>query len=254
MFSADPVYAVVLLIIVVISSIATWRTSANFLSIIALSSSMAGFGYVAQELWLNPLIDERWIQVLIRGLRMFAVYLLPVFLWFKLNPVEGKFSYNMGLNLPSEGKFAAVGLGLLLYMFALATFILWPPESCGFRFWENNLHRCSTATKIDWIITLPLLCCMAMLTDLWTRGFVLIQATERWGEVSGIAMQNLFWLLLHLYELEILAPSMSWPGAIILALILGILGDLIVLKWRCVIGLMGGHALLNIGWVLYLIM
>ena len=81
---------------------------------------------------------------------------------------------------------------------------------------------------------------------------MLLQAAERWGEPKAIALQNALWLLLHLYELELLAPSMGWAGALLLAVFLGIVGDLLALKERSVVGLMAGHAILNIGWVLSL--
>ena len=89
---------------------------------------------------------------------------------------------------------------------------------------------------------------MAMVTDLWTRGFVLLQAAQKWGEMPAIILQNVLWILLHLYELELLAPSMGWAIAILLALTLGFLGDIIALKEKSVVGLMTGHAILNIGW------
>jgi len=93
---------------------------------------------------------------------------------------------------------------------------------------------------------------MAMITDLWTRGFVLLQAADKWGERPAILLQNSLWLILHLYELELLAPSMGWVGAITLALFLGLIGDLIALRTRSVVGLMAGHALLNVGWAISL--
>ena len=63
-----------------------------------------------------------------------------------------------------------------------------------------------------------------------------------------MCIRDSLWILLHLYELELLAPSMGWTGAILLALFLGFLGDIIALRERSVVGLMAGHAILNIGW------
>jgi|TARA_B110000263_G_C15242367_1_gene479993 membrane protease YdiL (CAAX protease family) len=180
---------------------------------------------------------------------MLIVYVIPAIWWLKRNNKGGTFN-SLGLSFPKGQKFLILGTGLALYSIALAVFMLWPPQSCGFTFWQAN--RCTDTVPSDWALTLPLICIMAMITDLWTRGFVLLQAADKWGERPAILLQNTLWLILHLYELELLAPSMSWVGAIALALFLGLVGDIIALRTRSVVGLMAGHALLNIGWAISL--
>ena len=181
---------------------------------------------------------------------MGLVYVLPAIWWLSRQESESSVTQRLGLHLKPDRALFVLGSGIGLYLIALAVFILWPPPSCGFRFWQSG--SCWPALSSDWLLVLPLICVMAMITDLWTRGFVLLQASERWGDGKAIALQNVFWLLLHLYELELLAPSMGWLGAICLALFLGLVGDLLALKERSVVGLMAGHAILNIGWALSL--
>ena len=217
--------------------------------VIAFSAGAAGALYLVQDLWLDEIVDSRPGSAIVRALRMILVYILPA-LWYLRRHGEGRTAERLGLILPRGRVTLIMASGLGLYTIALAVFMLWPPPSCGFRFWETGV--CTDTMVSDWMVTLPVICIMAMITDLWTRGFVLLQAAERWGEPTAIILQNILWLLLHLYELELLAPTMGWTGAVLLALFLGIVGDMIVLRERSVIGLMAGHALLNIGWAVSL--
>lgn len=226
------------------------RKNDGFLLVILGSAAAAGILYLVQEQWVDPWLSSRWGSALFRAFRMSIVYVIPAIWWLRRNNKNQIFA-EMGLSLPRERAPFILGTGILLYCFALMAFLLWPPQSCGFTFWSSEAG-CRAPQLADWLVVLPLICIMAMITDLWTRGFVLLQAAERWGEPKAIALQNALWLLLHLYELELLAPSMSWAGALLLAVFLGIVGDLLALKERSVVGLMAGHAILNIGWVLSL--
>lgn len=221
----------------------------GFIAVILFSAAAAGMLYLIQQYWIDPLLDSRPLSALFRTLRMLIVYVIPAIWWLKRNNKESTFN-SLGLSFQKGQRVFIIGTGLALYSIALAAFMLWPPQSCGFTFWQAN--RCTDTVLSDWFFTLPLICIMAMITDLWTRGFVLLQAADKWGERPAIILQNSLWLILHLYELELLAPSMSWFGAIALALFLGLIGDLIALRTRSVVGLMAGHALLNVGWAISL--
>lgn len=234
---------------------AIWRRF-DFPSLIGLSVGLAGLGYLVEVEWISPLFDERTSTSLWRAGRMLLVYVVPAALWLRFHPEARRdtaaaddaprLHHRLGLILPRAHAPLILLTGFALYSVALAAFILWPPTESGFRFWEG------TTTWDDHWVVLPAICLMAMVTDLWTRGFVLLEAADRWGREPAILVQNVLWLLLHLYELDILADTMTWPGAIALALFLGITGDLVALRWRSVVGLMVGHAWLNIGWVLWL--
>ncbi len=226
------------------------RDNDGFLLVIIGSAAAAGILYLVQEQWVDPWLSSRWGSALFRTFRMSVVYVIPAIWWLRRRAKKPVFA-ELGLKLPRERAPFILGTGILLYCLALMVFLLWPPKSCGFTFWSDDT-ACGARHLTDWLVVLPLICIMAMITDLWTRGFVLLQAAERWGEPQAIALQNALWLLLHLYELELLAPSMGWVGAVLLAIFLGLVGDLIALKERSVVGLMAGHAILNIGWVLSL--
>jgi hypothetical protein len=65
-------------------------------------------------------------------------------------------------------------------------------------------------------------------------------------------MQNLVWFLGHLYEIGYLADCLGIPTAVLLTLTLGVLGDMVVLKTRNVLGLAGAHFVLNLVLSVYL--
>ena len=218
-----------------------------FFLVIIGSAFAAGALYVVQEKWIDPWLSSRWQSAIFRMLRMSLVYVIPAIWWLKKYRSKHSVTRELGLHLPMDRAVIILGTGIGLYCIALAAFLLWPPQMCGFTFWSSN-SACNSADISDWLIVLPTICIMAMVTVLWTRGFVLLQAAEKWGEMPAIILQNVLWILLHLYELELLAPSMGWAIAILLALTLGLLGDFIALKEKSVVGLMAGHAILNIGW------
>ncbi len=218
-----------------------------FILVIIVSAFAAGALYLVQVNWVDPWLSSRWGSAIFRMLRMILVYVVPAVWWLRRYRSNESVTKELGMHLSKDRATFVLGTGIGLYCIALAAFLLWPPQMCGFTFWSSN-SDCNTAGLSDWLIVLPTICVMAMVTDLWTRGFVLLQAADRWGEAPAIALQNALWILLHLYELELLAPSMGWAGAILLALFLGFLGDIIALRERSVVGLMAGHAILNIGW------
>jgi len=156
---------------------------------------------------------------------------------------------QFGLGPPSHSRISTYLSGIGLYGLALLMFVSFPPKNSGFRFW-SFAKDLGGPTVLDWTITLPALCVMAAITDIFTRGFVLLNLKERIGTRGAIITQNILWILLHLYELELLSSAMGWLGAIALALALGVLGDIIALKTGSVRPLMLGHALLNAGWAI----
>ena len=66
----------------------------------------------------------------------------------------------------------------------------------------------------------------------------------------AIIGQNFTWFMLHVYEIELLNSYIGYTGAILLTLTLGILGDMIALKTKSIIGLMLGHVILNLAIIL----
>ncbi len=115
-------------------------------------------------------------------------------------------------------------------------------------FWRYQIFFDSWARAdlTDLFTVIPFVCIMAAITDFWTRGFVLLTLSDKYGWMVGIITQNTFWFILHYYEILLLEPYISFWGAVALTLILGLLGDMVTLHYRNIWGLMIGHALLNI--------
>ena len=90
------------------------------------------------------------------------------------------------------------------------------------------------------------MCLIAASTDVATRGFVLLTLLECTPLAFAVAMQNVFWLLGHVNEIRLLSSALGREGAVALFVVLGLLGDSIVLRTRNVLGLALAHVLLNV--------
>ena len=112
----------------------------------------------------------------------------------------------------------------------------------------NGVQTCALPICFGWEIVWAkffFVMIMASITDLWTRGFILFQLSERYGDTVAIFGQNLIWLIIHIYEIDILTQYISLGQAILMTLFLGIAGDLLALRTKSIFGLMVGHSLLN---------
>ena len=227
--------------VAVASAIDAWRRQPQMSNVILLSVGLAGCAYVFETLVISPHLG-RPASAFLRMTRMLTIYvLLPWLLLGRQSIEEDQFTLGVGPVTTSRVSAWAAGIGL--YTIALAAFTIFPPKAPGFVFWTSE------AGALDWMVTLPCICVMAAVTDVWTRGFVLLNLAPRIGTTQAIVVQNILWIVLHLYELELLATSMTWIGALLLAITLGILGDAIALHWGSVRPLMAGHIWLNVGWV-----
>jgi hypothetical protein len=102
---------------------------------------------------------------------------------------------------------------------------------------------------------LVLMICMgtiAAATDITTRGFVLLTLAKHSHVVFAIFMQNLVWFTGHLHEIKLLSNCLGMTQAILLTLTLGIIGDIIVLRTRSLVGLAVAHFLLNVVLTFYI--
>lgn len=89
-------------------------------------------------------------------------------------------------------------------------------------------------------------------TDIATRGFILLILARHTHVIFAIFIQNLIWFLGHLHEIHLLSNCLGAYLAIGLTLALGIIGDIIALKTRNVVGLAIAHILLNVVLSVYL--
>lgn len=102
---------------------------------------------------------------------------------------------------------------------------------------------------------MTLLLSMSMIaagTDLTTRGFILLGLARYSPLIFAIIVQNALWYLGHITEITQLTGCLTLWGAIGLTLTLGILGDIVALKTRNILGLAIAHILLNISMMVFI--
>lgn len=134
----------------------------------------------------------------------------------------------------------SIVLGCLLYTLALAAFIHCSADP----FISNH-----AVGKLELGEAIGLAASMSLIaagTDFATRGFMLL-ALARYASIPfAVFFQNLTWYLGHIHEINLLSNCLGFWTAVGLTLTLGILGDVIALKTRNVVGLAIAHVLLNI--------
>lgn len=151
---------------------------------------------------------------------------------------------DLGLSLNKLGT--STLLGCLLYSLALAAFI-----HCA----SDPQIRDHAVGKLDLASATGMLASMSLIaagTDFATRGFVLL-ALARYANIPvAVFVQNLTWFLGHIHEINLLTNCLGYWLALGLTLTLGVLGDVIALKTRNVVGLAIAHVLLNVGLTIYI--
>jgi hypothetical protein len=209
------------------------------LTIISAALAGAFYFYRTNYLELTNLEDN-----IFRALRMTCIYVILPFGWawvvMKLRWAD--------FGISKKHLTYSVIFGIGVYSIALVTFIL----SLGNPDFDSAFRWGANYSLSDWILTLALVSWMAFVTDLWTRGFVLMLLTKYQSPMFGIIGQNITWLVIHIYEIALLGPSMGIVGALGLTLALGVLGDIVALKTKNVIGLGVGHIFLNITFLSYI--
>ncbi len=151
---------------------------------------------------------------------------------------------DLGLNRQNLGTSTVLGCGL--YLIALAAFI----HCSNSDVIANHLVRRVDVPDAFKLVTLMGI--IAAGTDLTTRGFILLTLTRYSNVFFAIFIQNLIWFLGHIQEIKLLTNCLGLTMATGLTLILGILGDVIVLRTRNVIGLAIAHFMLNVVLTVYI--
>lgn len=137
-------------------------------------------------------------------------------------------------------------LGCLLYSLAFMVFV-----SCRDDPFIAQ-HALRNTNPDDAALLLIGMSTIAAGTDLTTRGFVLLGLARYSPVFFAITVQNVLWYLGHTSEIAQLSGCLTFWGAIGLTLTLGILGDIIALKTKNVLGLALAHILLNITMVIFI--
>jgi hypothetical protein len=158
-----------------------------------------------------------------------------------------RLGFTLGdLGLTTRRLAPSILLGCLLYSLALAAFI-----HCS----ADPLISNHAVGKLDLASAIGLAASMSLIaagTDFATRGFVLF-ALARYANIPiAVFFQNLVWYLGHVHEINLLSNCLGLWTAVGLTLTLGVLGDVIALKTRNVVGLALAHILLNVVLTIYI--
>ena len=151
---------------------------------------------------------------------------------------------DLGLSRQKLGLNILLGCGL--YLIALAAFV----HCSEGRMMANHAVRQGGFGEASALVVLMGI--IAAGTDMTTRGFILLSLARYSHVVFAIFVQNLIWFLGHIHEIRLLSDCLGVGMATVLTLTLGIVGDMIVLRTRNVIGLAIAHFLLNVVLAIYL--
>lgn len=151
---------------------------------------------------------------------------------------------DIGLTNRNLGR--SMLMGCVLYSVALVAFVHCSGDS---PIANHPVRHLPTVEALGLASAMSLI---AAGTDIATRGFLLLILARHTHVVFAIFIQNLVWFLGHLHEINLLTNCLGVYLAIGLTLTLGIVGDIIALKTRNVVGLAIAHILLNVTLSIYL--
>ena len=150
------------------------------------------------------------------------------------------------LGLSTKGLGRTLLLGCALYSLALAAFVHCAGDPL---IAHHILGRVGLGDAIGLTAAMSL---VAAGTDIATRGFLLLTLSRYTHVGFAILVQNLAWYLGHINEIGLLTGCLGYYGALGLTLTLGILGDVVALRTRNVVGLSLAHILLNIAMAVFI--
>ncbi|MEZ5064670.1 MAG: hypothetical protein R3B81_08020 [bacterium] len=189
-----------------------------------------------------PLPPHPVDRTAVTGLWQFLMTIVVPYLW--ANSRLGLSPADLGISTRNLGR--SFALGCALYSIALAAFVYGR---------HDPLIQDHPVRHLPWDRTLLLgatMCLIAAGTDIATRGFILLSLSRHAGLPFAIVMQNVFWMLGHTHEIQVLESALGKVAANALFLLLGILGDSIALRTRNVLGLAFAHMALNVVMVSYM--
>ena len=137
-------------------------------------------------------------------------------------------------------------LGCGLYAIALAVFI-----HCSDSPMMMN-HALRKVNTGDAVALTALMGITAAGTDIASRGFILLILAKYGNVFLAFLVQNILWFAGHMHEVRMLSDCLGTTLAATLTVTLGVVGDIIVLRTRSVVGLAIAHFLLNVVLAVYL--
>jgi membrane protease YdiL (CAAX protease family) len=172
----------------------------------------------------------------VTGVWQFLMTIVVPYVWASRR--LGMSPADLGISRKNLGK--SVLLGCALYSLALVAFLYGRHDPL---IQDHPIRHLPT----DRMLLLGgTMCVIAAGTDIATRGFILLSLARHTGVPFAVLMQNVFWMLGHTHEIQVLESALGRVGANALFLVLGLLGDSIALRTRNVLGLAIAHILLNI--------
>jgi membrane protease YdiL (CAAX protease family) len=219
----------------------TWSVNAplGIVGVFLLGVFVTWFVIVA---WRVPLPEDPVANKLATTtIQTIAVIVLPY--WWASRRL-GLSPARLGLNLRNLGRSTWQGGGL--YLIALVTFMACRDDPL---IHDHPIRHAEPAQALLLFATMAL---HAAGTDLATRGFILLSLAETSHVAFAILAQNVAWVFGHLYEIRLFAHSLGYPVAAGMIVVTGLLGDIVALRTRNVVGLALAHVLLNLAMVLFI--
>lgn len=219
----------------------TWNPNATLgiLGIFALGTFVTWFVIIALRIPLpaDPIANK----LATTAIQTIAVIVLPY--WWAAKRL-GLSPSRLGLNLKNVGRSTWQGCGL--YLIALVTFVACHDDPL---IHDHPVRHAALGPALLLFATMAL---HAAGTDLATRGFILLSLAETSHVAFAIFMQNVVWVFGHLYEIKLFANSLGYPIAAGMIVVTGLLGDVVALRTRNVVGLSLAHVLLNLAMVVFI--
>lgn len=150
------------------------------------------------------------------------------------------------LGITTNNLVQSIILGCALYTLALAAFLHCSADPM------ISQHILTQLKTADASIMLLAMSIVAAGTDIATRGYILFTVARFTNLPFAIVMQNVTWYAGHIGEIKMLEGCLGLWMAIGLTLTLGLLGDVIALKTRNIVGLSIAHILLNVVLFIYI--
>jgi len=218
-----------------------WNVNATLgiLGVFSLGVFVTWFVLVALDIRLpaDPIANK----LATTAIQTIAVIVLP-YVWaakrLGLSPAR------LGLNMRNVGRSTFWGCGL--YLIAFVTFAACRNDPL---IYDHPIRHAGAWPALLLFFTMAL---HAAGTDLATRGFILLSLAEYSHVGFAIFMQNVVWVFGHLYEIELFSNSLGLPIAAGMIVVTGLLGDIVALRTRNVVGLSLAHVLLNLAMVVFI--
>ena len=203
----------------------------------------SGAAYYLRENYLDPGI------VLSSGLR--CVRMILIYIVFSIGILIFRYRYRLkDFGIQKENLVVSTVLGIGVYSIALAAF-LWHVGNPDFD--ENFVDGKRSMETTSLVLVSLFTFLMAAMTDIWSRGFVLLVTTRFRSQLVSLLLHNVVWFIIHIYEIRLLMDSFGLIQAITLTIVLGVAGDMVALRYRNVLGLAIGHIYLNLVFILYVV-